>query len=152
MDAAEAIARFELQPLPGEGGYFRRFYTHADKIASAIIYLITKDGFSAMHRLPPDELFHFYEGHPVQMLQLAPSGSGRIFRLGPADERAVVVPGGHWQGMRLADGAPDGAFALFGVSVHPEFRQEEFELGDRAELCAAYPEWTEEITRLTRVE
>ena len=157
MTAEQLIAKYNLSPLPGEGGFFRRFYTHGQKLgksdshrASAIFYLITKTSFSAMHRLPSDELFHFYEGHPTQMLQLDPTGAGQIFRFGPDHERAVVVPGGIWQGMRLADDAPTGAFALFGVSVHPEFRDEEFELGERAALCAAYPAWRSEIERLTR--
>ena len=157
MTATQIIAKYDLQPLPGEGGFFRRFYTHPRKLegsvsrlASAIFFLITKDSFSAMHRLPSDELFHFYEGHPAQMLQLDPAGDGRIFQLGTEHERAVMVPGGVWQGMRFADDAPEDAFALFGVSVHPEFRDEEFELGRRETLCAAYPDWRREIERLTR--
>ena len=157
MNTAQIIAKYDLQPLPGEGGYFRRFYTHsrqlpglASRLASAIFFLITKDSFSALHRLPSDELFHFYEGHAAQMLQLDPAGGGQIFRLGSEHERAVVVPGGAWQGMRLADDASEDAFALFGVSVHPEFRDEEFELGTRAALCASHPQWRGEIERLTR--
>jgi len=157
VTAAQIIAKYDLQPLPGEGGFFRRFYTHprqlegsVSHLASAIFYLITKPSFSAMHRLPSDELFHFYEGHPAEMLQLDPAGDGRIFRLGAEHERAVVVPGGVWQGMRLADDSPADTFALFGVSVHPEFRHEEFELGRRDALCAAYPDWRREIERLTR--
>jgi predicted cupin superfamily sugar epimerase len=157
VDAAQIIAKYDLQPLPGEGGYFRRFYTHArqlessvSRLASAIFFLITKDSFSAMHRLPSDELFHFYEGHPAQMLQLNPAGGGRIVQLGSDLERAVVVPGGVWQGMRLMEDAREDAFALFGVSVHPEFRKEEFELGERATLCLAYPAWRSDIERLTR--
>ena len=58
-----------------------------------------------MHRLPSDDLFHFYEGHPAQMLQLDPAGGGQIVRFGPDQERAIVVPGGSWQGMRLVDSA-----------------------------------------------
>jgi predicted cupin superfamily sugar epimerase len=103
-----------------------------------------------MHRLPSDELFHFYEGHAAQMLQLDSAGGGQIVRFGPDQERAIVVPGGSWQGMRLADDAPEDAFALFGISVHPEFRDEEFELGTRAALCASHPQWRGEIERLTR--
>lgn len=157
MSTAQIIAKLNLQPLPGEGGYFRRFYTHprqlegsASRLASAIFFLITKTSFSAMHRLASEELFHFYEGHPAQMLQLDPAGGGRIFKLGSGHERAVVVPGGVWQGMRLEDDAPEDAYALFGVSVHPEFRDEEFELGKRESLCAACPDWRSEIERLTR--
>ena len=157
VTAAQIIAKYDLQPLPSEGGFYRRFYTHlrqlegsASRLASAIFFLITKDSFSAMHRLPSDELFHFYEGHPAQMLQLDQGGGGRILRLGTEYERAVVVPGGVWQGMRLQEDAPGDAFALFGVSVHPEFRDEEFELGERENLCVAYPDWRCEIERLTR--
>jgi predicted cupin superfamily sugar epimerase len=157
VNTAQIIAKYDLQPLPGEGGYFRRFYTHsrqqpgsASRLASAIFFLITKDSFSALHRLPSDELFHFYEGHAAQMLQLDSAGGGQIVRFGPDQERAIVVPGGSWQGMRLADDASEDAFALFGVSVHPEFRDEEFELGTRAALCASHPQWRGEIERLTR--
>ena len=157
MNTAQIIAKYDLQPLHGEGGYFRRFYTHsrqlpgsASRLASAIFFLITKYSFSAMHRLPSDELFHFYEGHAAQMLQLDSAGGGQIFRLGSEHERAIIVPGGVWQGMRLADDASEDAFALFGVSVHPEFRDEEFELGTRAALCASHPQWRGEIERLTR--
>ncbi|MFY8268690.1 MAG: cupin domain-containing protein [Terrimicrobiaceae bacterium] len=156
MDASQIISHYRLEPLPLEGGYFRRFYTHAGgrRIASAIYYLITREQFSAMHRLPSDELFHFYEGHAVEMLQLSPDGTGRLVRLGSdigtGHERVGLVPGGNWQGMRLADGAPAGAFALFGVSVHPEFRYEEFELGDREVLGKRYPDWANEIQCLTR--
>ena len=157
MNTAQIIAKYDLQPLHGEGGYFRRFYTHsrqlpgsASRLASAIFFLITKYSFSAMHRLPSDELFHFYEGHAAQMLQLDSAGGGQIVRFGPDQERAIVVPGGSWQGMRLADDASEDAFALFGVSVHPEFRDEEFELGTRAALCASHPQWRGEIERLTR--
>lgn len=150
MTAEQTIAKLGLGPLPGEGGYFRRFYTHPQGTASAIHYLITKDSFSALHRISSDELFHFHEGHPAEMLQLHPDGTGRIVRLGPENERVALVPGGVWQGMRLADGAPDGAFALFAVSVHPAYRDEDFELGDRKSLAASHPDWISEIQRLTR--
>lgn len=160
MSAAEIIAHYRLETLPGEGGYFARFYTHAKgdlqgrRLASAIYYLITGESFSAMHRLASDELFHFYEGHTVEMLQLSENGEGRLLRLGAGyhrnEQRAVLVPGGCWQGLRLPDDAPEGAYAFFGVSVHPEFRWEEFILGDRDTLCSMYPRWKQNIERLTR--
>jgi predicted cupin superfamily sugar epimerase len=36
-----------------------------------------------MHRLASDELFHFYLGDPVEMLQLWPDGSHRVVVIGP---------------------------------------------------------------------
>ncbi|HET7874227.1 MAG TPA: cupin domain-containing protein, partial [Methylomirabilota bacterium] len=37
--------------------------------------MLTPEGFSAMHRLASDEIFHFYLGDPVEMLQLWSDGS-----------------------------------------------------------------------------
>lgn len=160
MTARDIIERFQLEPLPHEGGYFRRIYTHntslfqTQPLASAIHFLITEQQFSAMHRLPSDELFHFYAGHVAEMLQLAPDGSITRLRLGhdyaSAEQPTALVPANHWQGMRLAGGAPPGAFAFFGVSVHPAFQWETFELGDCSALSAAFPDASREIATLTR--
>ena len=71
--------------------------------------------------------------------------------LGPdfaAGERPqVVVPGGAWQGARLAPGAQ---YALLGATVAPGFEFADFELGERAALQAAYPEHADLIESLTR--
>ena len=86
--AAEIITRLELRPHP-EGGYYRETYRSADVLpaaalpgryrtdkaaATAIYYLLTRDTFSALHRLPTDEVYHFYAGSPV----CAPSRSALI--------------------------------------------------------------------------
>ena len=115
----QLILRLGLRPLPREGGYFRETYRAADclsagalpsrygrdKAAStAIYYLLTPDTFSALHRLPTDEVYNFYLGGPVEMLLLA-DGRGRTVLLGSdvlADQQPqVVVPHGVWQGSRL---------------------------------------------------
>jgi predicted cupin superfamily sugar epimerase len=73
-----------------------------------------------MHRLKSDEIFHFYLGNPVEMLQLYPDGTGITITIG-ADIGAgmqpqVLVPTGTWQGARLK---PGGKFALLGTTVSP---------------------------------
>jgi predicted cupin superfamily sugar epimerase len=72
---------------------------------TAIYYLLTPETFSAMHRLPSDEIFHFYIGDPVEMLQLWPDGSIRVLILGSdilnGMQPQVVVPRGVWQGAKL---------------------------------------------------
>ena len=40
--------------------------------------VLTSDTFSALHRLRGDEIFHFYLGDPVEMLHLAPDGTGGV--------------------------------------------------------------------------
>ena len=49
-------------------------------LGTAIYYLMTPEAFSAMHRLATDEIFHFYLGDPVEMLQLDPDGTGKCPR------------------------------------------------------------------------
>lgn len=166
LTADELIALLHLQPLPGEGGYYRETYRSADRLAAAglpgryrtdksagtaIYYLLTPDTVSALHRLPTDEIFHFYLGAPVQMLQLWPDGSGRVVTLGPdlqtGHSPQVVVPHGVWQGSWLV---PGGAFALLGTTMAPGFDFADYEAGDRDWLTAQYPAYAEPIRRLTR--
>lgn len=154
---AEEIARLlGLEPHPEEGGYFAETWRAAEDVAAdalparyagsrrfgtAIYYLITPDSFSAMHKVASDEVFHFYLGDPVEMLQLHPDGEGHVVRLGPdlaAGERPQrVVPAGVWQGSRLAAG---GRFALLGATVAPGFEFADYTHGDRDELLAGWPE------------
>jgi predicted cupin superfamily sugar epimerase len=161
--AEQLIAALGLRPLPLEGGWYRETYRSAldlpaaalapryaagKSAGTAIYYLLTPDTFSALHRLPTDEVFHFYLGDPVEMLQLGPEG-GRLFTLGPdvlgGQCVQAVVPAGTWQGSRLR---PGGAFALMGTTMAPGFDFADYEPGDRARLAAEYPGWREWVERL----
>ena len=161
--AEELIRHLQLQPHPKEGGYFRETYRAPESFAgplryqgmrsasTAIYYLLTPSTFSALHRLQTDEIFHFYLGDPVEMLQLWPDGSGRTVTLGTdlaAGMRPqVVVPRGVWQGSRLA---PGGSLALLGTTVSPGFDLADYEAGSRETLLEAYPGYRDRITALTR--
>src|SRR5688572_30145926 len=98
MTADELIALLRLQPHPKEGGFFRETYRgdealaaaalaprygSARSVGTAIYYLLTPTTYSALHRLKSDEVFHFYLGGPVRMLQLFPDGGGETIILGP---------------------------------------------------------------------
>lgn len=157
-EAENIIAQLGLQPLPGEGGFYRRTWTGPETAGraagTAIYFLITPEGFSALHRLATDEVWHFYAGDPVQLVLLDPATSRmRIVPLG-ADVLAgqipqQAVPAGVWQGARLADGAGRG-WALLGCTMAPGWVEREFILGVAAELTAAFPAVAGEIARLTR--
>ena len=82
-NAQDLIAALDLKPLLPEGGYYRETYRSAHELplsallqrsgsskaaCSAIYYLLTADTFSALHRLPTDEIYHFYLGDAVLML------------------------------------------------------------------------------------
>ena len=166
MDADDIIKLLRLEPLDREGGFYRETYRSREKIprsalpsvyrsdkhfGTAIYYLVTSDTFSALHRVHGDEVFHFYLGDPVIMLQLYPEDGGRKIVLGNDIARGqnlqYAVPGGVWQGLCLMEG---GRFALLGTTMVPGFDYEDFELGDREQLAKLFPLYAELIGRLTR--
>ena len=165
--AEEIIAALRLQPHPIEGGYFRETYRAAGSVpasalpaayegdrsyGTAIYYLLTRDTFSEMHRLPLEEVFHLYLGGPVRMLQLDPDGTGRELIIGSdvlaGEQPQIVVPPGVWQGSMLEPGVE---FALLGATMAPGFDYRDYEQGRRNPLVARYPAFRERITALTRV-
>src|ERR1700728_3214366 len=96
MTADEIKSLLKLEPHPVEGGHFRRTYTSSLSVevqrdgqpatramGTAIYYLLEPGTFSEMHVLTSDELFHFYLGDPVEMLQLWPDGRSEVVALGP---------------------------------------------------------------------
>ena len=163
LSATQLIDLLQLEPLPHEGGYFRRTYLAEDRItaeglperygrsmpiSSCIYYLITPKNFSTMHRLQTDEIYHFYYGDPMELLLLYPNGDGEIVRLGTdfgAGMRPqLVVPRDVWQGSIIQ---PNGTFgyALIGTTMAPGYDNESFELGIKDQLLALYPDFAEEI-------
>lgn len=150
----DLVATLGLLPHP-EGGFFRETYRHATQvggrsIGTAIYFLVTAASPSRMHRVTSDEIWHFYRGDALEMLQLAPDGSSRVLRIGPnvaADEcPQALVPGGVWQGARVA---PPGRYALVGATVAPGFDFADFSMGDRATLERAYPDRAALLAALT---
>jgi predicted cupin superfamily sugar epimerase len=165
MNAQEIIERLGMSPLREEGGYFVEIYRSEEAIpkqalperyrskrsfGTAIYYLLTPDTVSALHKLESDEIFHFYLGDPVTMLQLHSDGSTNVVALGQdiqaSQHLQVVVPCGTWQGSFLQEG---GEFALLGCTVAPGFDYRDYESGNRADLLKEYPEHEELIIRLT---
>lgn len=154
--AAEVVRLLELEPLPHEGGWFRRTATgpvgrDGHLGYSVIQALFTPEGFSALHRLREDELWFWQGGDALEHLQLAPGGEGGWCRLGPGSAAGEVlhaaVPAGVWQGARVVAG---GRWSLVSCVVVPGFRWQDFELGEPPVLLARYPTWREAILSLTR--
>lgn len=162
----QIIKKLGLEPLPGEGGFYRETYRcekslsarelgiDADgkrSLGTAIYYMVTGHEFSALHRLKSEEIFHFYSGDPVEMIQIKENGELRKIILGSdilaGQSVQVVVPAGVWQGTHLVSG---GKWALLGTTMAPGFDFADFELGDRKKLLEQYPTHIESIQALTR--
>lgn len=158
--AAEVARLLELQPLDQEGGYFRRTAESDGRVPgttrrsySVIYFLVTPQGFSALHRIETDEVWCFHAGDPLESLRLAPDGNGRWVRLGlnlaEGETPQDIVPAGVWQGTRLRPGG-GGRWALVSCVMAPEFQWSEFTLGEAGPLAAQYPAFAADIRALTR--
>jgi uncharacterized protein len=165
----QIIRALDLRPLPAEGGLFRQTWQSPLSIplqlrsepdpagqkplGTAIFYLLTAqaDSFSALHRLPVDEIWHFYLGDPLEMTLLYPDGSSAQVILGQdvlnGQQVQFVAPGAVWQGTRLL---PGGRFALVGTTMTPGFTPDDYEGGLREDLLASYPNERQRILALTR--
>ncbi len=155
LSAEEIIRTLGLAPLEVEGGMFASTYQSPGMagekhMGSAIYYFLSGQAYSHLHRLPTDEIYHFYGGDPVELLKLMPDGSGEVLLLGPdlaAGQRPqVVVPAGCWQGSHLLAG---GQYALMGTTMSPGFSPGDYEHASRETLLREYPRHAKRIEELT---
>lgn len=134
--AVELIRELRLRPHP-EGGHFREVYRSTSLVqpadgrtaraaATTIYFLLPRGEQSRWHRVRSDEVWHLYEGGPLELFVAPPSGDSiRRIVLGPAlvsDGPVFVVPGGWWQAAR-----PAGVYALAGCTVAPGFDYADFD-------------------------
>ncbi|MEU4209507.1 cupin domain-containing protein [Streptomyces sp. NPDC026206] len=158
LTAKALVDHYGLEPMPLEGGLFRRTWAGPQgpdgrPAGSSIVVLLSpEDGqFSAMHRLPADEVWHFYLGDPVELLLLGPDGDHRVETLGHdvlgGQHVQFTVPGGTWMGGRVV---PGGQWSLFGCTMAPGFLSSDYEGADAGTLREQYPGAAELITELCR--
>ncbi len=141
-NAEKIIRQLGLIPLEGEGGMYAEVYRSSEFIDktslpqrysskrcfySSIYYLITKDNFSRLHKIKSDEVYHFYYGDSVEMINLFQDGSYKMLILGQdifcGEKMQHLVAADVCQGARLKNG---GSFALLGTTVSPGFEFEDF--------------------------
>jgi predicted cupin superfamily sugar epimerase len=154
---ARLIAAYELTPLPVEGTLFVSTYRSVAEmpdggpVGTAMIGLYSHDppSRSLFHRLPADEVWHFYGGDPIRLVLLHPDGTSDDVWLGSDLELGqrvqTVIPAGVWQAGELA---PDGVYALFGCTMAPGFTGSGFEAGLRSQLLDTHPGRRDDIERL----
>ena len=168
--AQKLIQHFKMAKIPAEGPWFTVTYRSQDmldskslpvrykgnRVAGTAIYAVqTKADFSAMHKLATDEIWHFYGGDPLEMLLLYPDGPGEVVVIGPdvfkGQHPQFVVPRDVWQGSTPI-GADPQSYSFFANTLAPGFEFDDFEMGYRDELQQKYPQFADQIARLTRAE
>ena len=136
--AAELIATLALRPHP-EGGFFREVFRSGVQVEpedgrgsraalTTIYFLLPEGSVSRWHQVASDEVWHLYEGGPLELLELTPEGHDLVpHRMSPlgTDLGAPVctIPAGYWQAAR-----PLGPYALVGCTVGPGFDFADFRL------------------------
>jgi uncharacterized protein len=143
--AGELVERLALSPHP-EGGFFREIHRSRDRVRplgdgfppsaerdalTTIYFLLPRGAHSRWHRVASDEVWHFYEGAPLELLWVDESlAELRVERLGPveldgATRPACTVPARCWQAARTT-----GEYTLVGCTVGPGFDFADFALLD----------------------
>lgn len=154
--ALELIEKLGLRPHP-EGGFFREVFRSGHTVMpsdergsraaiTTIYFLLTRDTSSRWHRVRSDEIWHLYEGGPLELLEanldeetLTQHSLGLV---GDGDRNPVhTIPAGRWQAART-----NSEYALMGCSVGPGFEYADFEMlsdnhAGSQTLTARWPEF-----------
>ena len=138
MNKEEIIKKLSLKPLKDEGGFIDETYRgkirNNREAYSSSTYLITKDSFSCMHRLPNDEIWYFHDGESVEMLLIYEDHFevvvlGKDFEKGELPQ--IRVKGGVWQGAHMKY---DGEYSLVSLSMTPAYSEKEIDYASFDEL------------------
>lgn len=131
------IRELGLEAHP-EGGFYREVYRSSSSVVppdgrgprpavTTIYFLLPGGSISRWHRVLSDEVWHHYEGAPLDLWISGPDGvSIRRQRLGPlrlSGRPVASVPAGSWQAARST-----GEYTLVGCTVAPGFDFRDFSL------------------------
>jgi len=126
-----------LEPHP-EGGRYRQLFRSGSVVAvpgrgieraalTSILFLLARGEVSRWHRVLSDEVWHFHEGDPLELLVVDAGFAGAtrhvLGRASQGNEPLAVVPAGAWQAAR-----PLGRYALVACDVGPGFDFADFVL------------------------
>ncbi|WP_035384980.1 cupin domain-containing protein [Ferrimonas futtsuensis] len=153
--ADELIHSLNLQPHV-EGGYYAPSFasdTAFDEqraLWTSIYFLLKCGEVSHFHRLTADEMWYFHGGQSMTISMIHPDGRLEQVQLGmdlAAGERPqTLVP----KGAIFGSAMNNPGYSLVGCMVSPGFTFGDFELFEREDLLARYPQHRTVIEKLTR--
>ena len=145
VNIEELIRNHKLLPHP-EGGFYRE--TYRSESSTGIFYLLTKGQKSSFHRIKSDEMWHFYGGDSISIVEIT---NDKIIKETILNKSNVqyVVPANVWFGVYLPEGSK---FAFMGCTVAPAFHFSDFEMGSKDTMLAEFPKAKDMIEKLLRTE
>ena len=135
--AAELIETLGLVRHP-EGGYYREIYRSVDQVSppdgrgsravlTTIYFLLNAGEQSRWHQVDSDEVWHLYEGGPLELLEMDATGGDliqrQLTRVGDEGMPVHTVAARNWQAARSL-----GNYTLVGCTVAPGFDFADFRL------------------------
>ena len=133
--AQQLIEQLQLQPHP-EGGFYKEVYRSPDLVQSSqnqkwrsavtdIYFLLIKGQVSRFHKVCHEEIWNFYEGAPLELIQVHPqTWQAQNIQLGLSETHPIYkhcIPPHFWQAAQST-----GDFSLVGCTVAPGFDFEDF--------------------------
>lgn len=146
-DAKALIQSLQLTPHP-EGGYFREIIRSPDTVPSPhnqalrsavthIYFMLLTGQVSRLHRVCHDEIWNFYQGSPLELVDIHPNTLEiKRIRLGnpdAADAYVHCIRAAHWQAA-----IPTGEYTLMGCTVAPGFDFNDFEFMSSHEIRTGF--------------
>lgn len=165
MNKDYLIDRYNLKPHP-EGGYYIESYRSEHIIknsdnnnrnsSTAIYFLVESSNVSRLHRILSDEIWHFYYGSPLVIIEFDEDNNlyrktilSNDFTLENATCQ-YVVKAGVWFGCYPMSNDADNLFSFVGCTVSPGFDFNDFTLASRKHLFKKFDyEYHSIIEKLT---
>lgn len=147
------VEKLGLEPHP-EGGFYKETYRSTETVetprgtrstSTAIYFLLPKGTKSRLHRIQSDELWHFYSGGPLRIVEIRPDGEV-VETVLSTENPQYCVPAGSWFGS-LPE--PDSEFSFVGCTVSPGFDFADFEIGKQEVLLKGFPQAKDWIAKLS---
>jgi uncharacterized protein len=145
MNARELIEKLSLLPHP-EGGWYREIYRARERVQTrrglrsaltTIHYLLEHRQLSRWHVVESAEIWHFYDGAPLELLAYDPVtrtlARHVLGDVSQGNEPVAVIEAGVWQAARSR-----GEFSLVGCTVGPGFEFEDFRFVNAMSAYAAH--------------
>jgi len=133
MNARELVEKLSLLLHP-EGGWYREIYRSRERVQTrrglrsaltTIHYLLEHGQLSRWHVVESAEIWHFYDGAPLELLAYDPVTRTLerhvLGDVSEGNETVAVIETGVWQAARSR-----GEFSLVGCTVGPGFEFEDF--------------------------
>ena len=131
--ARDLVRQLSMKPHP-EGGWYREIYRSPASVEGAkgrrsalttIYYLLEKGQVGRWHVVDADEVWHFYQGAPLELFSYEPISTELARHVldapGGGKEPVAIIGSGVWQASRSL-----GDYSLVGCGVAPGFEFSDF--------------------------